>query len=599
MIRTPLRPLARILAARASGGDPQAIEAENLRRRNDATRDSLRLRAEGRLFVLVLCFLAAFLTIGVRMGTLAATDPEEPRVASAGEAIVATRADITDRNGRLLATNLDTHSLYAQPPLMVDPARAARELARVFPELDAAVLERRFTDGRKFLWIRKKLSPEQMQAVHDIGEPGLLFGPREMRLYPNGSLAAHVLGGASFGREDVHSAEVIGTAGIEKAFDAYLRDPGLSGAPLVTSLDLRVQAAVEEVLGGGMRLLSAKGASAVLMDVHTGEILALASLPDFDPNERPRPLPGSQQADSPLFNRAVQGVYELGSVFKVFAAAQAIELGLVTPDTVIDTSGPMRVSGFPIGEFRNKNYGRIPVSEIIVVSSNRGTARMALQIGAERQRAFLEDFGFLAPTELEVVEAPTGRPLFPARWQDLSTVTISYGHGISTSPVHLAAGYATLVNGGTRVRPTLLRQPGPQLGERVISERTSADMRRILRAVVTEGTASLAEVPGYHVGGKTGTADKPRAAGGGYYEDKVIATFASVFPAHDPKYALVVTFDEPQDNTGSEPRRTAGWTSVPVASEITRRVAPLLGLRPSVEAAPLAALTPAASRSGD
>ena len=599
MIRTPLRPLARILAARASGGDPDAIEADNLRRRNDARRDDLRLRAEGRLFVLILGFVGAFLTIGVRMGALAASDPEEPRVAAAGEAIVATRADITDRNGRLLATNLDTHSLYAQTKLMVDPARAAQELARVFPDLDAETLHRRFTDGRKFQWIKRKLSPEQMQAVHDIGEPGLLFGPREMRLYPNGPLAAHVLGGASFGREDVHSAEVIGTAGIEKAFDAYLRDPGLAGAPLVTSLDLRVQAATRTVLEGGMTLLNAKGASAVLMDVHTGEILSLVSLPDFDPNDRPQPLARGDQSDSPLFNRAVQGVYELGSVFKVFTAAQAIDMGLASADTIVDTSGPMRIAGFPIREFRNKNYGRISVREIIVVSSNRGTARLALQIGAERQRDFLQRFGFLAPTELEMVEAPTGRPLFPERWQELSTVTISYGHGISTSPVHLAAGYASLVNGGTRVRPTLLRQPGPQQGERLVSEATSRAMREILRAVVTDGTASFAEVPGYRVGGKTGTADKPRKAGGGYYEDKVISTFASVFPADDPKYVLVVTLDEPQETTGEQPRRTAGWTAVPVASEITRRVAPLLGLRPAVEAAPLAGLTPASSRAAD
>ncbi len=599
MIRTPLRPLPRILAARDSGGDPDAIEQELLRQRNDSRRDHFRVRAEGRLFVLALCFVAAFLTVGLRMGALAASEPAEPRVVSAGEAIVATRADITDRHGRLLATNLDTHSLYAQPPHMVDPAKAARALAEIFPDLEAEALHRRFTDGRKFLWIKRKISPEQMQAVHDIGEPGLLFGPREMRLYPNGQLAAHVLGGASFGREGVHSAEVIGTAGIEKAFDGYLRDASLSGAPLVTSLDLRVQAATRTVLEGGMRLLNAKGASAVLMDVRTGEIKSLVSLPDFDPNDRPRPLAQGDQSDSPLFNRAVQGVYELGSVMKIFTAAQAIELGLVNQNTVIDTSGPMRIAGFPIREFRNKNHGEISVADIIVVSSNRGTARMALQIGAARQKEFLSKFGFLAPTELEMVEAPTGRPLYPARWQELSTVTISYGHGISTSPVHLAAGYASLVNGGTRVRPTLLRQPGPQQGERLISERTSLAVRTMLRKVVTDGTASFAEVPGYHVGGKTGTADKPRGAGRGYYDDKVIATFASVFPAHDPKYVLIVTLDEPQETSGTKPRRTAGWTAVPVASEITRRIAPLLGLRPTVEAAPLPGLTPTASRSAD
>ena len=598
MIRRPLRPLASVLASRATGGDPARIEAENLRQRNDAGRDALRLRAEGRLFVLGLCFVGAFGLIGARMGALAAAEPAEPKVSAAAEAIQSLRADITDRHGRILATNLATHSLYAQPRQMVDPVGAAARLAEIFPEMEAEALARRFTDGRSFLWVKKTLSPEEMQAVHDIGEPGLLFGPREMRLYPNGRLAAHVLGGASFGREGVHSAEVIGTAGIEKAFDAYLRDPAEGGKPLVTSLDLTVQAATEQVLAGGMQLLNAKGATAILMDVRTGEIVSLVSLPDFDPNDRPAPLTEGDASDSPIFNRAVQGVYELGSVFKIFTVAQAMELGLVNPSTRIDTSGPMRVGGFTIREFRNKNYGTISVADVIVESSNRGTGRLALQIGAKRQKEFLERFGFLEPTELELVEAPTGKPLYPDRWQDLSTVTISYGHGISASPVHLAAGYASLVNGGTRVTPTLLRQAGPVRGERVVSEETSRAVRDMLRRVVTDGTASFAEVPGYFIGGKTGTADKPKRRGGGYYEDKVIATFASAFPAHDPKYVLVVALDEPVETSGTEPRRTAGWTAVPVAAEIVRRTAPLLGLRPElardVEGGASDALTPVA-----
>jgi cell division protein FtsI (penicillin-binding protein 3) len=592
VIRTPLRPLARILPARERGENPDAIERENRRARIEETRDRLRLRAEGRLFLLGLGFFCAFTVIGVRMGHLAASEPMEPQAAVAGPAIVASRADITDRNGRLLATNLSTHSLYAQPPQMVDPVRAARELSAIFPDLDAASLERRFTSGAKFLWIKRRLSPEQMQAVHDIGEPGLLFGPREMRLYPNGQLAAHILGGASFGREGVDSAEVIGVAGVEKAHDAFLRDPGLGGAPLVLSLDLTVQAVVEQVLGGGMQLMNAKGASAVLLDVHTGEIVAMASLPDFDPNDRPRPLTEGDAGDSPLFNRAVQGVYELGSVYKVLAAAQAIDLGLVNAGTVIDTSPPYRIGGFAIGEFQNKNYGPLTVADIIVKSSNRGTARMAQMIGGKRQREFLGALGLFEPTPLEMVEAPTGKPLLPAHWSELSTVTISYGHGLSTSPVHLAAAYASLVNGGTRVTPTLLRRAGPQQGERIVSETTSRQIRAILRDVVggDHGTASLGEVPGYAVGGKTGTADKPKTRGGGYYDDKVIATFASIFPSHDPKYVLVVTLDEPSENSGDRPRRTAGWTAVPVAGEIIRRTAPLLDLRPQVEPGPGAAV---------
>ena len=582
MIRTPLRPLARILDARRKGENPDAIERENLRIRHEQMRDRARQRAEGRLLVLAVMFACAFGVVALRMGALAASEPSEPRAQAGGASIIASRADITDRHGRVLATNMETHSLYAHPQQMIDPEGAAEKLVEIFPDLDRERLLRDFTGKRKFLWVRKKLSPEQKQAVHDIGEPGLLFGPREMRLYPNGALAAHILGGASFGREGVHSAEVIGTAGIEKYFDAELRDPARGGAPLQLSLDLTVQAATERVLLGGMKLLNAKGAASVLMDVHSGEVIALASLPDFDPNDRPRPLTKGDASDSPLFNRAVQGVYELGSTFKIFASAQALELGLVTPDTIIDTAGPLKVGGFRIGEFRNKNYGPLTVSDIIVKSSNRGTGRLALQIGVERQQEFLKSLGFFEPTPLEIVEAEGGRPLLPQRWTDLSSVTISYGHGLSSSPLHLAAGYAAIANGGHVVKPTLLKQDGPRLGPRVMSARTAAQSRAMLRKVVTEGTASFGEVPGYHVAGKTGTADKPRKRGG-YYDDKVINTFASFFPAHDPKYVLVVTLDEPVETSGDKPRRTAGWTAVPVAAEMIRRVAPLLGLRPTPE----------------
>ncbi len=590
MIRTPLRPLARILEARAKGENPDAIERENIRIRHEQMRDRARLRAEGRLLVLGVMFFCAFGLIGVRMGVLANSEPSEPRTSIAGADIFAQRADIVDRKGRILATNFETHSLYAQPPQMIEPERAAGELVKIFPDLDHDRLLKDFTGKRKFLWVKKKLSPEQKQAVHDIGEPGLLFGPREMRLYPNGTLAAHVLGGASFGREGVHAAEVIGVAGIEKHFDDRLRDPAHGHEPLTLSLDLSVQAAVERVLHGGMTLMNAKGATAILMKVKTGEIISVASLPDFDPNDRPRPAVEGDASDSPLFNRAVQGVYELGSTFKIFAVAQAIELGLINPSTIIDTKGPLRWGKHRIRDYRN--YGdELSATKVIVKSSNIGTARIAQMIGVEQQKAFLKTLGFFEPTPVEIVEAAGGQPLLPPNWSELSTMTISYGHGLSASPMHLAAAYATLANGGRKVTPTLLRQPAAQLGPRVMSEQTARASLTMLRKVVTEGTASFAEVPGYAVGGKTGTADKPRRNGGGYHEDKVIATFASVFPAHDPEYVLVVTLDEPVETSGDEPRRTAGWTAVPVAAEITRRVAPLLGLRPQIEPGELAGIT--------
>lgn len=590
MIRTPLRPLARILDARSKGENPDAIEKENIRQRHDDIQVKSRQRAEGRLLVLGVFFLCAYAAVAARMGVMATSEPREPVASVAGSVIAMQRADIVDRQGRILATNFETHSLYVQPQQLIDPRNAVDRLVEIFPDLDHADLLAKFTGGRKFLWIKKKISPEQKQAVHDIGDPGLLFGPREMRLYPNGSVAAHVLGGASFGKEGVSAAEVIGVAGVEKQFDDYLRNPANGSEPLALSLDLTVQAAAERVLDGGMKLMNAKGATSILMDVHTGEVISVVSLPDFDPNERPAPpTSGFDPSVSPLFNRAVQGVYELGSTFKIFTAAQAVDLGLVNPQTVIDTRGPLRWGKFSIKDFRN--YGNeLSVTDIIVKSSNIGTARLAQQIGAERQQDFLTGLGMLEATPFEIVEAQGGKPLLPKNWSELSAMTISYGHGISTTPMHLAAGYAAVANGGRYVSPTILKQDGPQLGHRIMSESAAEAARIMLRKVVTEGTASFARVPGYQVGGKTGTADKPKPRGG-YYEDKVIATFASIFPAHDPKYVLVVTLDEPSVIAHGEERRTAGWTAVPVAAEMIGRLAPLLGLRPQVEPTEVTGIT--------
>ncbi|MDH5454266.1 MAG: penicillin-binding protein 2, partial [Paracoccaceae bacterium] len=436
MIRTPLRPLARILAAREKGENPDVIERENIRLRHEDMRDRARLRAESRLFLLGVAFFVAFAVVGARMGLLAATEPMEPQARAFSTPIIAERADITDRKGRILATNLITHSLYAQPQSMVDPGEVARKLGEIFSDLDVQRLTKDFSGTRKFVWVKKKISPEQMQMVHEIGSPGLLFGPREMRLYPNGSIAAHVLGGASFGREGVASAEVVGTAGVEKVFDTWLRDPGNGGAPLELALDLTVQSTVEDVLWGGMNLMNAKAGTAVLMDVATGEVIAMASLPDFDPNTRPAPLTKGDAGDSPLFNRAVQGVYELGSTFKIFAIGQALDLGLVSADTMIDTKGPLVWGKYKIRDFHD--YGKqLSVTDVIVKSSNIGTAHIAQMIGAARQQEFLKTLGFLEPTTVELVEAPTGKPLLPKKWSEISTMTISYGHGLSASPLHL------------------------------------------------------------------------------------------------------------------------------------------------------------------
>ena len=581
MNRIAIRPLSRILPARFRGEDPDRIEKENLNIRHEQMRDVERVRSNIRLLLIIVMFVCIYTAIGVRLATLASSQPTEPVAQSSNSSLFSQRADIVDRKGRILATNLETYALYVETRHLVDPLNTARKLAFLFEDLNADDLYAQFTSSRKFLWIKKKLSPEQMQAVHDIGEPGLRFGPRETRLYPNGALASHILGGASFGKEGVKSAEIIGVAGVEKTFDSQLRDPSYSEKPLKLTIDLSVQAAVEHVLEGGMRLLNAKGAVAILMEVDTGRIISLASLPDFDPNHRPKlPVQGSA-AESPLFNRAIQGVYDLGSTFKIFTVAQALELGLIDPKTKINTKGPIRIGGHKINDYRN-NGPELPVWQVITKSSNLGTARIAKMIGSEKQREFLTSLGFTKPTSIEMIEAKGGKPLLPKRWNELETMTVSYGHGISVTPLHLATGYAMLANGGRLVKPTLLEEVKSDLGPRVISKRVADNSLAMLRGVVTGGTASIADVSGYFVGGKTGTADKPSAQGG-YDKEKNITNFASIFPINEPKYVLVVTLDEPQDTSGPKPKRTAGWTAVPVSAEIIARVAPLLGLRPKFD----------------
>lgn len=536
-----------------------------------------RDRSAMRLALLGLGFVLGFSLIGLRMAVLAGSEPEARRGGS-GEAISSARADIVDRAGRLLATNLETASLYARPHEMVDIDATALALREVLPELPDRKIKALFREGAKFVWLQKVLSPEQRQAVHDIGSPGLLFGAREMRLYPNGALAAHVLGGARFGAEGVSAAEVLGVGGVERAMDARLRER--PDEPLRLTLDLSIQAIVEEVLGGGMTLLNAAGAAAVVMDVRTGEIVAVASLPDFDPNDRPPPPVEGDPSEAATFNRAVQGVYELGSVFKAFTTANALELGLVSPGTMIDTKGPMRSGRHTIRDYGN--YGDVlSVTDVMVHSSNIGTARMALAAGANRHAAFLEALGFAGPLGVELSEARTVRTGMPERWPDITVMTSSYGHGVSVTPLHVAAAYATLTGDGTLVLPTLLPvDPGAPRGERIVSEQTARQMRAMLRAVVTEGTASMARIEGYAIGGKTGTADKVDAVNGGYLKDRNINTFAAVFPALDPQYVIVVTFDEGNAEVGHKSGRNAGLTAVPVAAEIVRRVAPLLGIAP-------------------
>lgn len=582
MTRRPLRPISQIISARKNGQNPDHIERENIRQRHLAMEKVTRIRSESRLLVLIGFFFVSFLAIGLKMGMLSIITPAEPISSTQILQTLTKRADILDRNGSILATNLITNALYAKPNLMIDKQTAAKELVRIFPDLKLLNLINQFEGAKKFIWIKRKISPEQMQAVHELGEPGLKFGPREMRLYPNGRLAAHVLGGVRYGRQSVHSAELVGSAGVELQFDKFLQDELGSGDPLILSLDLGVQSAIGHVLQGGMQLMNAKGAAAILMDIHSGEIISMVSLPDFDPNDRVQKASKKNGSQSSLFNKAVQGRYELGSVFKVFTAAMALEDGIVNQNTLVDTSSPIIW-----GKHRISNYHRLPeelsFTDVIVKSSNTGTSRLAKELGGVRQKEFLTNLGFFESTGIELVEGKQITSQYPSNWSEISTMTISYGHGISSSPLHLAAAFASVLNGGLKVNPTLLKRNGTnKIRKRVIRSDVSQTLINILYQVVERGTASAARVHGYSVAGKTGTAKKVKP-NGGYYNKKNITTFASVFPAEAPKYVLLVTLDEPVVLTGLKSRRTAGWTAAPISSEIIYRAAPLLGVRPNLQ----------------
>ena len=582
MTRRPLRPISQIISARKNGQNPDHIERENIRQRHLVMEKVTRIRSESRLLVLIGFFFVSFLAIGLKMGMLSMITPAEPISSTQILQTLTKRADILDRNGSILATNLITNALYAKPNLMINKQTAAKELVKIFPDLKLLNLINQFEGAKKFIWIKRKISPEQMQAVHELGEPGLKFGPREMRLYPNGRLAAHVLGGVRYGRQSVHSAELVGSAGVELQFDKFLQDELGSGDPLILSLDLGVQSAIGHVLQGGMQLMNAKGAAAILMDIHSGEIISMVSLPDFDPNDRVQKASKKNGSQSSLFNKAVQGRYELGSVFKVFTAAMALEDGIVNQNTLVDTSSPIIW-----GKHRISNYHRLPeelsFTDVIVKSSNTGTSRLAKELGGVRQKEFLTNLGFFESTGIELVEGKQITSQYPSNWSEISTMTISYGHGISSSPLHLAAAFASVLNGGLKVNPTLLKRNGTdKIRKRVIRSDVSQTLINILYQVVERGTASAARVHGYSVAGKTGTAKKVKPTGG-YYDKKNITTFASVFPAEAPKYVLLVTLDEPVVLTGLKSRRTAGWTAAPISSEIIYRAAPLLGVRPNLQ----------------
>jgi cell division protein FtsI (penicillin-binding protein 3) len=431
----------------------------------------------------------------------------------------------------------------------------------VLPDLDRGRLLRRLTADRSFVWIRRKLTPRQHYRINRLGIPGLDFVREQRRVYPHGRLVAHILG-----QTDIDNR---GIAGIERSFDRILRQ---YRAPLALSIDLRVQHLVREELAAAVAEFQALGGCAIVLDVATGELLALVSLPDFDPDA------STDGAAEARFNRATLGIYEMGSSFKLLTVAMALDLGVVGLDGGYDATHPLRVARYTITDYHPKARW-LTVPEILIYSSNIGAAKMARDVGVARQRAFLERLGMLRPASIELPEV--GKPLVPSPWRAINTLTVAYGHGLAVSPLQLTAAVAALVNGGVLHPPTLLRQDEGAVGtgERVLKPNTSAQMRHLMRLVVERGTGRKAQVPGYLVGGKTGTAEK-LGSDGRYARDALFSSFVAAFPIDAPRYALVVALDEPKGNALTHGYATGGWVAAPVIARVIERLAPLVGIEP-------------------
>jgi cell division protein FtsI (penicillin-binding protein 3) len=520
-----------------------------------------------RLLVTGALFTVAFLVIAVRLAavTLLQQDSAEARVAIAPPVAAPPleRADIVDRNGVVLATSLATASLYANPRQVSDPAEAAQRIVGVLPDLSEAELAAKLGSERAFVWLKRNLTPRQEYAVNRLGIPGLYFQEEDRRVYPQGSLMAHIVG---FADVDNH-----GLAGIEQSFDDVLRGGDRS---VQLSIDIRLQHVMHDELAQAMTDFNGIGAAGLILDCRTGEVLAMVSLPDFDPNAA-----GEAPADA-RFNRATLGVYEMGSTFKVFNTAMALDSGVIRIADRFDATRPIQIGRYTIHDYHAQRRW-LSVPEIFMYSSNIGSARMAVEAGAAVQKSFFEKLGMFRPVSIELPEV--GRPHYPAVWRTVNTMTIAFGHGMSVSPLHLASGVAAMVDGGVLRQPTLIKRAPGEVppGQQVVSARTSQQIRELMRLVVQAGTGKMANVPGYLVGGKTGTAEKQE--GHGYARSALLASFVGAFPMNDPRYVILAMVDEPKPNARSHGYATGGWVAAPAIARIVQRMAPLVGMPPLPE----------------
>lgn len=530
------------------------------------TRGSALDLARGRLVWVSIGFMLLYMLIAARLFDLTIMQGELQRgrggleLATEVPASPLMRADIVDRNGVLLATSLETASLYADPSLIASPVATAKALAAALPDLKYEDVLQKLQRKGRFIWIKRNLTPDEQYRVLLVGDPGLSFKAEMRRIYPQGPLTAHMVG--------YTNVDGRGLSGVERSFDGILRE---GGKPLQLTLDIRLQHILRRETMRAMKEFSGTGAAGVIMDVTSGEIIAATSLPDYDPHD-----PGVA-TDSEMFNRLTLGVYELGSTFKIFSTAALLEKNGGRLDQTFDAREALERGRFKIRDYHAEKR-ILTVPEVFMVSSNIGAALMGEYVGTQGLQDFYRDLGLLSPLDIAIEEV--GHPIVPNPWRDINTLTASYGHGIAVSPMQMVTAAATVVGDGLAITPTLVMGEAPTKSHelRVVSPQTAHRMRQLLRLVVTEGTGKNADVPGYRVGGKTGTAEQP--GGRGYDRKKLISSFLGVFPVDAPRYVVYVMVQDPKGTKASYGFATGGWVGAPAVKRIIQAAGPMLGVKP-------------------
>ncbi|MCY0147872.1 penicillin-binding protein 2 [Hoeflea sp. G2-23] len=537
----------------------------------EGVRKAQGAQARNRIIIAIACFGVIYAVIGGRLVQYGLRSPETVSSINRTNELLTSRPDLLDRNGEVLATDIRTVSLFAEPNKIVDPDEAVELLATVLPDLDQRGIYRKLSSNSRFQWLRRQLTPKQQSQILSLGIPGIGFRPETRRFYPGGPTASHVIGLTNIDNK--------GISGMEKYVDGQglgaLADAGMTVdedlKPVRLSLDLRVQHVLRDELAAAMERYQAVAAGGVVLNIHTGEVIGMASLPDYDPND-----PVDAQKKDRL-NRMSAGTFEMGSTFKVFTTAMGLDSGKVKLTDQIDARGSIRIGGFTIRDFHGKNR-MLTVPEVFIYSSNIGSARIADMIGIEGHQEFLTRLGLLSRMQTELPEVAT--PTQPSVWKKINSVTISFGHGVATTPLQTAVAAAALMNGGKLIEPTFLprtREEADKVAVQVVNSTTSDEMRYLMALNVAKGSGRRAEVEGFRVGGKTGTAEK--VINGRYNSDVRFNAFLSAFPIDNPDYVVLVIVDEPKPEEGKR-SATAGLNAAPMVSAIIRRSAAFLGVEP-------------------